>query len=207
MFYDTRNNNHNMKYNPFKACVVPRPIGWISSIDNTGVVNIAPYSYFNAISDIPPMVMFASSTNKDGQDKDTIRNILQNGEFVVNIANFAMHQEMQLSSTPLPYGESEAEAFNIEMTSSHCIKTPRIKYSPISLECKYIKTISLDFIDQDNVIQPTSSVVIGHVVGIYIDDSVIVDGKIIINKLDPIARLGYNEYARIIESFTMQKNS
>jgi len=205
MFYDT-SNKHNLPHNPFKSCVVPRPIGWISSMDQNGVTNLAPYSYFNAISDIPPMVMFASSFNATHANKDTISNIQKTCEFVVNIATFKLKELMQLSSTPLPYGVSEIEEFHIPTEASTLVKPPRVKDSPISLECRYIKTIDLDFNDQNGVFMPaTSQVVIGHVIGIHISNDVLTDGKIDIGKLEPIARLGYNQYAKIVEVFTMKK--
>lgn len=199
MFYETK-NHHNLKYNPFKSCIVPRPIGWISTINNNGKVNIAPYSYFNAVADSPPMVMFATSKKDDSNSKDSITNIELNGEFVVNISNYDLKEEMRLSSTSLPYDVSEAEEFNIEVEPSHYIKVPRIKSSPISLECNYVKTINLDF--GDHIV--SSEIVIGHVIGIHIADDIIVDGKIDINKLRPIARLGYDQYAIIDHVFSMK---
>ena len=107
MFFDTKLNNHNLPYNPFKACVVPRPIGWISSIDKNGIVNLAPYSYFNAVADIPPIIMFASGYNPDGSIKDSLRNIEATGEFVVNVASYDLRDQMNLSSSALPHGVSE----------------------------------------------------------------------------------------------------
>ena len=137
MFYSTKLNNHDFKYNPFKACIVPRPIGWISSIDKNGVVNIAPYSYFNAVSDIPPTIMFASGLNQDGTDKDTLKNIEQSREFVVNIASYELADQVNHSSTQLPHGVSEAEVFSIETTPSHIIKTPRIKSGPFKQQMQH----------------------------------------------------------------------
>ena len=200
MFYDTK-DHHNLLYNPFKSCVVPRPIGWISSMNPDGSVNLAPYSYFNAVADIPPMIMFSSGFKADGTSKDTLRNIEMTKEFVVNVATFEMRDKVQISSTALPYGESESKVFDIELEKSEIVKTPRVKSSPIHLECRYIKTVDLDF-DSYNV---SSRMVIGHVVGIHIADHIIVDGKIDITKFTPIARLGYDEYAKVTEIFRMKK--
>lgn len=203
MFFDTKLNSHNLKYNPFKACIVPRPIGWISTKSKEGIVNLAPYSYFNAISDIPPVVMFASGFHKDGNDKDSLKNIESTNEFVVNIASINLKEELNLSSKELPFNVSEPDTFSIEMERSNLVKPPRVKKSLISLECEYIKTV---LIDVEN--KPISSkMVLGRVLGIYIDDSIILDGKVDITKLKPIARLGYNEYAIINEVFKMNRPS
>ena len=197
MFYNTAQNNHNLPYNPFKACIVPRPIGWISSQNKQGQINLAPYSYFNAVSDVPPMVMFVSSPHPDGTQKDSLRNIEETGEFVVNIASFGLHEQVNLSSSALPYGTSEAEHFNIETAPSNLVKPPRVKASAISLECQYLKTVDLD--------PSECKMIIGQVIGIYIDDNVLTDGKVDIAKLKPIARLGYNEYALIDQVFKMTR--
>jgi flavin reductase (DIM6/NTAB) family NADH-FMN oxidoreductase RutF len=190
MFYKT-NENHNLRYNPFKACIVPRPIGWITTISNNGVVNLAPFSYFNAVSDAPPVIMFSSSVKKDGDDKDTVKNIEQNGEFVFNIATYDLHDQMLQSSEPLPYGVSEVEEYGIATVPSKLVKPPRIALSPINLECRHIKTVTLDV----GGVNPGVKVIFGHVIGCHIDDAVLVDGKVDLKKVRPIARLGYNEYS------------
>lgn len=201
MFFDTSSSQNKLQYNPFKACVVPRPIAWISSINESGIVNIGPYSYFNAVSDIPPVIMFSSGYKKDNLLKDSIRNIEKTKEFVVNIVTEDLAQIMQDTSAELEYGISEADIFNIEMSSSNLVNPPRIKRSPINLECRYINTIDLEV---DN--KPISSkLIFGHVVGINIDDSIITDGKVDILKLKPVTRLGYNQYSVIDSFFTLQK--
>lgn len=198
MFYNTKLNDHKLPYNPFKACVVPRPIGWISTQNDQGIVNLAPYSYFNAVSDVPPIVMFSSSVHPDGVEKDSLRNIEASGEFVVNIASYGSHEQVNLSSSNLPYGVSEADHFNIEMLRSILVKPPRVKSAFVSLECKHLKTVALE---------PSScKMILGEVVGIYIDDNVLTDGKVDIAKLRPIARLGYNEYAVIDKVFKMTRS-
>ncbi len=201
MFYDTKLNNHNLQYNPFKSCVVPRPIGWISSKSKEGIVNLAPYSYFNAVADLPPVIMFASGFHEDGSDKDSLLNIEATKEFVVNIASYNLREQVSQSSKTLAYNVSEAEEFGIEMEESRMVQPPRVKASLISLECKYIKTVHIDV----DGAPASSKLVLGHVIGIYIDDKIISNGKIDINKLEPIARLGYNEYAVIREVFKMNR--
>jgi flavin reductase (DIM6/NTAB) family NADH-FMN oxidoreductase RutF len=201
MFYNTKEKDHNLLYNPFKSCIVPRPIGWISTISNDGIVNIAPFSYFNAVSDLPPVIMFSSSQKPDGDEKDTIKNIEQNGEFVFNIATYDLQEAMSQSSTPLPYGVSEAEEYDIQTTPSELVKPPRIALSPINLECRHIKTMMLDADGVDCKVK----VIFGHVIGCNINDNVITDGKIDLKKIRPIARLGYDQYAVIDNIFTLKK--
>lgn len=201
MFYNTELNNHNLQHNPFKSCIIPRPIAWISTHSLSGIVNVAPYSYFNAVSDIPPIIMFSSSRKRDGSDKDTLRNIELTGEFVVNIATEELRDLVNISSTPLAYEISEATAFGIETLPSNLVSVPRVKLSPINLECKYIQTTSLLVESQ----QCNSKVIFGHVVGIHIDDSIICNGKIDVTKLRPISRLGYDQYSVIKEFFTMNR--
>jgi len=202
MFYDTRLNNHNFKYNPFKACIVPRPIAWIGTLNEDKSTNLAPYSYFNGVSDIPPIIMFASGFKTNGEKKDSIINIERDHEFTVNIANYDLSDMLNKSSQPLDYGISEPETFGIEMSTSKLITPPRVKLAPITLECVYLKTIDLE---ADNK-KCSAQAVFGHVIGINIDDSVITDGRVDTTKLKPIARLGYNEYTVIEKIFTMDRS-
>lgn len=201
MFYDTRLNNHGLRYNPFKACVVPRPIAWISTCDENGVVNLGPYSYFNAVADIPPVIMFSSSKKSPESEKDSLRNIRLTGEFVVNLVTYEMKELMQQSSAAFEYGVSEAEQLGIEMIPSTIVKPPRIAKSPIQLECQYIS-------EHCPIINDTpmnSIVVFGHVVGIHIKEDLIEDGRVNMHKLQAIARLGYDEYALIDNIFSLKK--
>lgn len=199
MFYETKENDHGLKYNPFKSCVVPRPIAWITSRNLDNSVNVAPYSYFNAISDLPPMIMFASSEKKDGDAKDTLKNIKRLGEFVINIVGYDDHKTMKSTSFPYPYGKSEAEINKIKLEESELVSVPRIASSPIKLECKLVKLLDLSF-DEFKV---KTKMVVAHVVGVDIKDDYIIDGMIDITKFNPVARLGYNEYCMIDRKFKL----
>lgn len=201
MFYETRLNNHHLSFNPFKACVVPRPIAWISSISKEDIVNLAPFSYFNAVADIPPIIMFASSYKKDKSAKDSLRNIEAIGEFVVNIVGYPLREQMNQTSASLAYGISESEKFAIETIPANLVKPPRVKASPIHLECKYIETHALKV--EGNL--ASSKIIFGHVLGIHIQDDLLVNGKVDIQKLRPLARLGYDEYTFVNEIFHMQR--
>ena len=190
MFY----NSSSLPKGLFKACVVPRPIAWISSISKEGVFNLAPFSYFNAIADQPPMIMF-STTNAhiEGGAKDTLKNIEETGEFVVNIATYEMREAINLSSADLPRTKNEFEFSEVEHEPSVLIKVPRVKKSPIHLECLYHTSVQLPTDADENI----NRMVIGKIIGIHIDPKIMIDGRIDISKLEPIARLGYNDYARI----------
>ncbi len=202
MFYETAKNDHGLAQNPFKACVVPRPIGWISSQDACGNINLAPYSYFNAICDEPPMVMF-SSTNVhiEGGAKDSIRNIEETGEFVVNLAIYSLREAVNKTSAPLLHSQNEFEFADLEQEPSVLVKPPRVKQSPIHLECLYYQSVQLLGANE----QFTNRMVIGKVIGVHINDALITDGLVDIRKLRPIARLGYMQYAVVDDFFTMQR--
>jgi flavin reductase (DIM6/NTAB) family NADH-FMN oxidoreductase RutF len=197
MYYDPRKKNHNLPHDPFTALVVPRPIGWISTIGRSGIVNLAPYSFFNAVSGRPPMVMFSSIERKHSQ-----RNAEETGEFVANLAIYELREEMNLTSAVVDEDVSEAELAGLELVPSVAVKPPRVKRSPVALECQYVETIHLR--------SPTGEpfqgcMIIGQVVGIHIDDSVIVDGYVDIAKMMPVSRLGYMEYTAVDRTFVMMR--
>jgi flavin reductase (DIM6/NTAB) family NADH-FMN oxidoreductase RutF len=196
MYYDPRLNNHNLPHDPFLATVIPRPIGWISTIGVNGIVNLAPYSCFNAVStQPPPFVMFASYGRKD-----SLRNAEETGEFVASMATFELRKEVNATSAVVGPDVSEAELARLEMTPSIGVRPPRVKRSPIAHECKYIKTVTLEDTEGQ---RHAGALVIGQVVGIYIDDAILVDGLVEFGKVRPIARLGYMDYTFVEKTFRM----
>ena len=196
MDYDPRTEPHKLARDPVTSLVVPRPIGWITTITETGLVNLAPYSFFNLISGRKqPFVMFSSSGRKHTQ-----RNAETAGEFVFNLATFELRTEMNQTSAELDETVSEPEFAGLAMVPSRSVKPPRVALSPIALECKYNQTVTLV---GSNGKTSDSSVVIGEVVNVYVDDSVIVDGMIDVRRMRPIARLGYMDYCVVDEFFTM----
>ena len=199
MFYEPDKRNHGLRYNPFKALVVPRPIGWISSVDLEGRPNLAPYSMFNAVASEPPCVMFASSLRKGGDAKDSRYCAEATGDFVVNLATYEWRAEINTTSATLPRGESEHEAAGLELIPSRLVKAPSVKCSPVHLECVFLHSIELP----SNKPDAGNFVTFGRVVGVYIDDSLIVDGRVDIRRARPIARLGYMDYAVVDEIFEM----
>ncbi len=203
MFYEIKYNNHGLKYNPFKSCIIPRPIGWITTISNDGIDNCAPYSFFNGVSSDPPMVMFANngpSPSKIGP-KDTFSNIKNNKEFVVNIATYESKDKMNQTCMPLEREKSEIDFASLETKASKLIKPKSLKISPINMECILHKVVDLPVVNDNEY----NGVIIGEVIGISIEDEYIKDEKVDVKKLKPLARLGYMDYSVIDNIFEMNR--
>jgi len=186
MFYVTQDLPKGL----FKGSIIPRPIAWVSTVGPDGVTNLAPFSYFQAISDVPPMIMFVV-TSKDAEmnPKDTLVNIRASGEFVVNIVPESAFEMMDLSSERLPYGESEIDKFGIPTKKSVLIKPPSIAISPINIECVLSEIMDIKESLRGN------KMIIGKVVGMSVDESIMEDGRINVKKLRPMCRLGYHGYS------------
>ncbi len=198
MFYQPK-DGHGLPHNPFKAIVSPRPIAWISTLDKNGRANLAPYSFFNAMADSPPMVVFGSTGTKPDQPqyKDTMANIRETGEFVVNIVSYALKDAMNITSGNLPADVDEFAAAGLEKADSQVVQPPRVAAAPAALECKLFKFVDL--------IAENSAMVIGEVVGIHMADSSIVNGMFDITTYQPLARLGYKDYARVTDVFPLER--
>ncbi len=186
MFYETAKNDHGLPYNPFKAIVAPRPIGWISSMSLKGEVNLAPYSFFNGLTDHPPTVMFASEGRKD-----SVVFAEETREFVCNFASYALREQMNATSATYPRGVNEMEKAGLAAAPSRMVKPPRVKNSPCALECQWLQTLRLP--DLDGRVTDRY-VVFGQVVGVYIDDTFIKNGRLDTAAMRPIARAGYHDY-------------
>lgn len=197
MHYDPRVNDHGLPHDPFKALVAPRPIGWISSLSPAGVANLAPYSYFNAICDHPHLVMFSSAGAKDSR-----RNVEATGEFVCNLATYALRAVMNASSAMVPPEVSEFDHAGIAAAPSVRVRPPRVAASPVALECLYVKSVPLAGADGRPGLY---TAVIGEVVHIHIDESVIVGGLVDLTLAQPIARCGYKQYAHVDALFEMAR--
>ena len=199
MHYDAIENKHGLKHDPFKALVSPRPIGWISTVSDDGVCNLAPYSFFNAVGDRPHYVMFSSSNVKD-----SLRNIRQNGEFTCSLSTWDTRFQMNVSSAAVPTGVDEYPLAGLTAVTSRFVTPPRVKESPAALECKHWKTIELP--DVDPVTGNGHYVIFGQVVGIYINDDYIHDGLVDTGAMKPLARLGYMDYAVVTPDNMLQIN-
>lgn len=198
MFYETATNAHGLPRDPFKALITPRPIGWISTVSRDGICNIAPYSFFNAISEKPHYVIFGS-----GGIKDSVRNIEETGEFVCSLSTYALRGEMNVTSAAVPHGVDEFPLSGLTATKSQMVTPPRVKESPAAFECKHWRTIELPAAEPGG--PGGYQAVIGLVVGIYIDDAALKEGFFDTAGVEPLARLGYMDYARVTQetSFTL----
>ena len=199
MFYEP--NKRPLSIDPFKSLVFPRPIGWISSVDKKGNVNLAPYSYFNAIADDPPQIMFASAApEQKSKFKDTLTNILETKEFVVNFATSTSRTQMNLSSLGVSREQDEFILTDIKKRKSKLVKPPSVAVSPVNLECKLLKTLKL----KSNSKRYTT-MIIGEVIGIYIKDKFIKKGRVDSVAMRYVARMGYSEYTTVSSKFKMKR--
>lgn len=202
MFYEVKAGHHGLPRDPFKGCVVPRPIGWISTLDAAGRVNLAPFSFFNAVAADPPMVMYCTNgSHLEGPLKDSLHNVKEVGEFVVNVATWELRDSVNVTSARLMRGVNEMELAGLTAATSRLVRPPRVAESPINLECVLHQVIELPHGQREY----PNHLIIGRVVAVHIDDKVLTDGMVDIRKLAPIARLGYMEYAVVRDTFTMTR--
>ena len=200
MFYKI-GEPHGLPHDPFKSCVLPRPIGWISTISADGVVNLAPYSFFNALASEPPMVMFSTNGKQPFGPKDSLTNAEATGEFVCSMATWDLRDSINLSSAPEAPEVDEFELTGLETEPSELVKPPRVKAAPTHLECVYHTTVDLPC----DIEGGRNAVCIGRVVGVHIGDEFLTDGKIDIARIRPLARLGYQDYTVVDEVFPLTR--
>jgi flavin reductase (DIM6/NTAB) family NADH-FMN oxidoreductase RutF len=201
MFYEPAKNDHGLKYNPYKSIVVPRPIGWITTLSRDGVVNLAPFSQFNNLGYDPPYVMFAAGARFDGRRKDSVVNATETGEFVCNMATWELREEVAMSSQLVEPDVDETELTGLETVPSRLVKPPRIAASPVHLECRFHSMMVLP----GNTVDNMAYVVAGEVVGVHIrDDALTEDGRLDVERLRPLARMGYFDYTAVDKVFTME---
>ena len=185
----------------FNAIVTPRPIAWISTLSAHGVANLAPFSHFNLVSTAPPMVMVSINTPEGRAQKDTLGNIRATGEFVVNFASVPMAEQINASSTPLPYGEDEFETFGIEKARSKSVKPFSVRGAPATLECRAIDFVRIEPVDPGDT---PSTIVLGHVVMLGIDPEMLTeDGRFDTEKAQPLSRLGGPTYGALGRLFSI----
>jgi len=200
MYYDPDKNDHGLSHSPFKSCVVPRPIGWISTISPEGVHNLAPYSQFQNLNFDPAYVMFSAGQSTLGRRKDTVVNIEATGEFVYNMATYDLRDAVNRSAAEVPPDIDEFELAGLTKVASVRVKPCRVAESPVQFECRYHQTVRL----AGNAPKGAIDVVIGRVVLVHIKDDVIrPDGRLDILKIRPLARLGYYDYTSVESVFEM----
>ncbi len=196
MFYEPgRRDKVKLPHDPFKAIVAPRPIGWISTRALDGRINLAPYSFFNGFSDRPPVVGFSSNGYKDSATFAK-----ESGEFVANLATFALKDAMNASSAPLPRGENEFLAAGLTMAECRLVAAPRVAESPASLECKVVNVVEIR-----TAAGALSEyvLILGEVVGVHIDEAFVRDGRFDIAGARTLARCGYQDYAVVDAVFPL----
>ncbi len=202
-FLPGTHKDHGLTYSPLKALISPRPIGWISSLSASGVANLSPYSFFNAIAELPPMVMFISApdmreANRGGQ-KDSLANILETREFGVNIVGSEQAEQMVKSSQDVTADIDEFDHTSLGKKKAEKISAPLVAGAPAQLECVYYNHITLP----DNGRGNHSVMVMGTIVGIHIDEAIIADGRVDVSRYTPVARLGYKDYTAVRDLFEM----
>ena len=201
MYIETSDSAY--KSSLFNAIVAPRPIGWISSLDEMGTPNLAPFSYFNGMSATPPMVMFACKGPADRPEKDTLANVRRTGEFVANLATYDLRDAMNMTSSTVPSGVDEFDLAGLVKLPSRLIKPHRVAASPVSMECRLLRVV--DF-PPDGPGERKSSVVFGRVLALHIDDaSVDAKGRFDMLKARPLARLGGFTYLAVSDVFELPR--
>ncbi len=196
-FYDPA-DGHGLRHDPFKAIVAPRPVGWISTVDGEGRANLAPYSYFNAVCDSPPMLAFSSVGRKD-----TLRNVEATGEFVWNLATRPLAEAMNASAVMAPPETDEFVLAGLETAPSRVVKPPRVAASPAAMECRLVQIVRLHGLDAADT---DHHLVIGQVVGVHVDRAFVRDGAFDTAAARPIARCGsWGDYAEVDTLFQMRR--
>lgn len=187
-------------YKLLTGLIIPRPIAWVSTINENGIANLAPFSYFNAVGDDPPHLMF--SVSRSGNlNKDTLTNILKNKEFVVNMVTEELAEKMNLTAYPLQSHESEFEFADVKSSPSTKVKPPLVAESPVSMECVLVHHYNLE---QHN--NGGSTIIIGRVVHFHIDDNVLLDNfHVNLENYKPISRLAGSNYAKLGSLFTIKR--
>jgi flavin reductase (DIM6/NTAB) family NADH-FMN oxidoreductase RutF len=187
------------RHSLYNALVVPRPIGWISTVRADGVVNLAPFSFSNMVAGDPPSFMYcANGSHREGGPKDSLANIAEVPEFVFNLCSYDLREQMNATSATSPRSVDEMAAAGLEAAPAVRVRPPRVAAAPLALECEVVQVVPLPSSETTS-----NNMVIGRVVEIHIDDRVVVDGIVDVRRIRPLARLGYQDYAVIDEPFSM----
>jgi flavin reductase (DIM6/NTAB) family NADH-FMN oxidoreductase RutF len=193
MFYEPQKRDHGLPHDPFLALVSPRPIGWISTRSASGALNLAPFSYFNALCSNPCLVMFSAAT-----EKDSVVFARESGEFTANLVSAELTDAMVMSSIAAPRGISEFELAGLTPEPGRNVVAPRVKEAFAALECKVTEIWRPKSLSRPGA---APYVVTGEVVGVYVDERILTDGLVDISKARPVSRLGYLDYAITDETF------
>ncbi|HOZ74032.1 MAG TPA: flavin reductase family protein [Flavobacterium sp.] len=187
-------------YKLLTGIIIPRPIGWVSSISTDGIPNLAPFSFFNAVGDDPPHLMFSASAHGKA-NKDTLNNVLATKQFVVNMVTEELTERMNLTAHPLPTHESEFEFAGVTPIVSIKVKPPRVLESPITMECELVHHYTLE----DNKFGG-STILIGRIVMFHVNDELLLeDYKINLDLYQPVSRLAGHHYSKLGELFSIKR--
>ncbi len=180
--------------------IAPRPIAWVSTVSASGVTNLAPFSFFTGVGSRPPSVLFCPANRRDGGPKDTLKNILETQEFVVNVVPYRLAEAMNLSSAELPSEESEFQLTGLQISESAVVKAPGVSSSPVRMECRLLQHLALD--DGPG----GANIVLGEIVHMHIDDSVLDStGYADPLLLDLVGRMGGAAYSRTTDQFELPR--
>lgn len=196
--FDVAAIDRGTAYRLLTGAVVPRPIAFVSTLCTDGELNLAPFSYFNAVCTSPP-ILIVSIGRRAGQPKDTVRNILVRGEYVVNVVDEALAERANLASYEYPFGVSEFTMVGLTAASSRRVTPPRVAESPVSMECRFMQLVPLGDPSDGN------DLIIGQVVYFHVRDDVLLDGRLHMGRLKPVARMGGDTYCRTGDQFVMPK--
>jgi flavin reductase (DIM6/NTAB) family NADH-FMN oxidoreductase RutF len=200
MQFNPKDLEQSAIYKLLTGIVIPRPIGWISTISEDGIHNLAPFSYFNAVGDDPPHVMF-STVHSNISNKDTLNNVLKTKQFVVNMVTEDLVEQMNMTSQPIPANESEFELAGLTPIESILVLPPRVKECKITMECEMVHHYKLE-----NSKTGGATIVIGKIVLFHIDESVLLDNyKINLETYKPIARLAGSNYSKLGDIFSIKR--
>ena len=198
LFYEPAARDKSvLPHDPFKAIIAPRPIGWVTTQSKDGALNLAPYSFFNAFADRPPIIAFSSQGYKD-----SVANVEATGEFVWNMPTWDLRDGMNATAAPLAHGESEAEFAKLAMAPCTLVAPPRVKDSPAALECKAIEVKRLADRHGKAI---DYWLILGEVIGVHLDEAFIKEGMIDMAAMKPIARCGYKDYVVADRVFQMDR--
>jgi flavin reductase (DIM6/NTAB) family NADH-FMN oxidoreductase RutF len=197
MFYRADTRDHGMRYDPFKAIVAPRPIGWIGTKGRDGSLNLSPYSFFNIVDDDPKIVMFSS-----GGRKDSARNAEETGFFTTSLASRNLIEKVSVSSVAVAYGVNEFDIAGLTPVFGQIVDAPYVGESYVAMECVVTEIIRPRDMDGNRT---DSHMVFGQVVGIHIDDRVIRDGRLDMALAQPVGRMGYMDYSEASEVFELMR--